>query len=124
MSAPTRFILAAFLASLMAHPSAALDRRSGIAIKFSGERNWTAVCKITDDGGDEKRIRRRGSGRKSVKSLALRNVTEGSCSVDVPKGTALKVSFASSGRIMCPFDSTDPCMDVFLSEGTSKDFNF
>lgn len=94
-----------------------------VNIRFSGARNWSANCNFLKDSGKEREIARRGRGNQSIKVLEIRDITSGRCTLNVPAGTQLKVTFTGTGAIACPFKITAPCMRIFTA-GDEQTFGF
>ena len=88
-----------------------------VNIRFSGARDWSASCTFLKDSGKKTEIDRRGRGSQSIKVLEIRNITSGRCTLNVPAGTQLKVTFTGTAAIACPFEITDPCMRIFTARG-------
>jgi len=109
--------VAALVLGAASTPALTMERKGNLAVQFAGERNWVADCTVTKSDGKELKVSRRGRGNRSVKSIGIRAISGGSCTLTVPEGTTLKVSFNSTGTIPCPFDSNDPCVDYFMKPG-------
>lgn len=100
----------------------AQDRIGMMVIKFSGERNWSGSCSARKANGKSEAAERGGRGRRSTGSLTFRRITDGSCSVNVPEGTSLKVDITGGKSLVCPFQNTNPCSRTFAAGEGSFDF--
>lgn len=114
---------AAVIAAFSGFPIVAQPAVGNVTIKFSGEGKWRAECSFSKAGGDSQSMKRNGRGRESIKSMSVRRVTAGSCDMQLPEGTSMKVTFTGGRTIACPFGDLNPCTRVFRAgEGTSFRF--
>lgn len=95
----------------LAHSAAAQETVGDISVKFTGQKNWKASCSVTKSNGKTATIVKKGRGRSSSETFSMRKVTSGDCTLDVPEGTGLTVSFTSR-KLACPFNKEDTCVVV------------
>jgi hypothetical protein len=91
-----------------------------VSMKFAGEKDWSVTCSFNKDNGKTRDVRRKGKGFSSIESIAKRNIASGACTIYVPEGTSLKVSFTSNGAIACPFEDKDSCIAIFTGSGETS----
>ena len=101
----------------MSAPGVALERNGNVAIKFAGERDWVAECIFVKANGKERKLRRSGRGNSWIDSVGMRGIQGGQCTVTVPEGAKVKVTFEGTGLLVCPFESGDPCVDHYIEAG-------
>lgn len=97
---------AAFAAIVCAMTATAADASGHlVALELSGGRGWEMVCTFTRSEGESRELRR--AGRGDVETIALRDVTGGSCNYSVPADArdGLKVVYRLDKDLpaSCPF---------------------
>ncbi|WP_262691006.1 hypothetical protein [Kordiimonas aestuarii] len=110
----------AIIASMMVFsgtPVMSANEIGTVSIKFAGEKDWAAECTFHKASGKARDVRRTGRGFNSIKSIAMRSVMSGKCSLNVPDETTLKVTFSATGPIDCPFEDKENCTAIFASSG-------
>jgi hypothetical protein len=105
------------LAFSVSSPGVTLERNGNVAIKFAGERDWTAECTFVKANGKERKLRRSGRGNSWIDAIGMRGIQGGKCTVTVPENAKVKVTFEGTGLLVCPFESGDPCVDYYIEAG-------